>query len=141
MAEAVQRYESSLRRELEPDPSQSYPETEEKRIHELQLWKRKVEYAVARNEQWTRQLDFANGVFNYIWFLLMVIALALPFPHYEKVSMEYLYSLVVFVIVMLLVKYEYMLAFQVYLLNLVTYFYSRMNGSVYHPYLVYGLFM
>lgn len=116
----------------------AYPATADERKHELQLLKQKIEYESFANEKLTRQLQFGERLFTYIWFILFVVAVALPFPNYDQVSASYVMSLGLFVLLMFGVKYQYLLAVQVYFLNLATYFYSRLNGSVYYPYLVYG---
>lgn len=136
VAETIDEYNQKVRTDIEP--VDAYPKTVDERNAELALWTRKLEYQQVSNDKLQLQLDFFKKLMDYIWFIVIVVAIILPFPRYDTVSMNYVFSVGVFCVLMFVVKYNYLLAAQVYFLNLYTYVDSRAKGSVYQPYIIYG---
>lgn len=135
---AIQEYNKTIRKDLDPTASDKDPGDAASREQELELFRRKLDYQKVSNDKLTLQLQFFERFMTYVWLLIVIIALALPFPTYELVTKKYITTLVAFCMMMYLIKHYYLLSFQVYFINLFHYIQSRFTGSVYHPYLVYG---
>ena len=133
--EAIAAYKDNIRADLDPAA-----DAKNKNLgnQELSLLARQYEYHTLRNEKLYSQMVFFQRVANLFFFFILLIAIALPFPNYDKVSKEYFFSILLMCLLFALVRFRMVLSAQVYLLNLFTYFDARAKGSVYHPYLVYG---
>ena len=137
--DTIQNYNNQIRKDLDPTSSDaSDPGNDAQREEELGLFRRKLDYQKVSNDKLTLQLSFFEKLITYVWFIVVIIAIALPFPTYQRVNKQYIGSVLLFCLMIYMVKHYYLLSFEVYFINMYHYVQSRFNGSVYHPYLVYG---
>lgn len=140
---AIQKYELDARRaELD------YPPTEEERKSVLRTWKKRLMYQTETNTSLHRNLDFLRRMFVFSCFVFAVMVVAIRVSDHGKNALTqllapegqvFLRNAVLVTLFLVAAHREWLLFFQVYVINVATYVYAKVRGHVYRPYIVYGI--